>query len=76
MRRHTKRRDALAHEQNAAAPPTLEATSSGFQQRLSARPRARQYRHEKNWVGTRAEIAKLGLDPGSAMAFVAERGRR
>lgn len=56
--------------------PRQAAFDSGFRQRLSTRLHARQYRHEKNWAGTRTEIAKLGLDPGSAMAFVAERGRR
>ncbi|WP_186121757.1 hypothetical protein [Burkholderia gladioli] len=76
MRRHANRRDALAYEADAPALPALEATSSGFRQRLSTRLHARQYRHEKNWAGTRTEIAKLGLNPGSAMAFVAERGRR
>lgn len=56
--------------------PRQAAFDSGFRQRLSTRLHARQYRHEKNWAGTRTGIAKLGLDPGSAMAFVAERGRR
>ncbi len=56
--------------------PRQAAFDSGFRQRLSTRLHARQYRHEKNWAGTRTEIAKLGLDPGSAMDFVAERGRR
>ncbi len=56
--------------------PRQAAFDSGFRQRLSTRLHARQYRHEKNWAGTRTGIAKLGLDPGSAMAFVAGRGRR
>ncbi|TWC77672.1 hypothetical protein FBX98_10182 [Burkholderia sp. SJZ115] len=56
--------------------PRQAAFDNGFRQRLSTRLHARQYRHEKNWAGTRTGIAKLGLDPGSAMAFVAERGRR
>ncbi len=56
--------------------PRQAAFDSGFRQRLSTRLHARQYRHEKNWAGTRTGIAKLGLDPGSAMDLVAERGRR
>ncbi len=53
--------------------PRQAAFDSGFRQRLSTRLHARQYRHEKNWAGTRTGIAKLGLDPGSAMGnlFVA-----